>query len=78
MEAHLSFVSMSLNVVMKRLTVLMALITVPSLIAAIYGMNFKYIPEIHVWGKYGYPFALSLMALSIVFMYFYFKKKEWL
>ncbi len=78
LDIHLTSVSNNLNDVMKRLTVISAFVLVPTLISGIYGMNFKYMPEIHKWGIYGYPFALSLMALSIILMYIYFKRKQWL
>jgi magnesium transporter len=48
----------------------------PTLIASIYGMNFKFIPELdwHV----GYLFALALMVLSAVLPVIYFRRKGWL
>ena len=78
LDIHLTSVSNNLNDIMKRLTVITAFVIIPTLISGIYGMNFKHMPEIHKWGVYGYPFALSLMVLSIVFMYIYFKRKQWL
>ena len=60
LEAHLSMVSNRLNEVMKVLTVIATIILPLSLIAGIYGMNFKNMPELQ-W-TYGYPFTLGLMA----------------
>lgn len=78
LDIHLTSVSNNLNEIVKRLTVVASFVMVPTLISGIYGMNFKYMPEIHKWGVYGYPFALGLMGLSIVLMYIYFKRKKWL
>lgn len=81
LDVYLSSVSNSLNSVMKVLTVITAFIMVPTLIAGIYGMNFQKtsafnMPELY-WA-FGYPFALGLMVVSIILLYFLFKKKGWL
>lgn len=75
-EVHLANISNNLNIVMKKLTAWAAIILVPALIAGIYGMNFKYIPELE-W-KYGYFFALGLMVLSFVGLYYFSKKNNWI
>jgi magnesium transporter len=48
----------------------------PLLIASIYGMNFKYMPELDY--NFGYPLALLLMLLAAVGPYFVWKKMKWL
>jgi magnesium transporter len=48
----------------------------PTLIASIYGMNFKFMPELQWVG--GYPFAIGLMFLSSMIFLWYFKMKKWL
>lgn len=48
----------------------------PTLIASIYGMNFKTMPELSV--EYGYPLALGLMLLSALATFLFFKRKGWL
>ena len=48
----------------------------PSLIASIYGMNFKTMPELD-W-HYGYPIAILVMILAAVLPYVYFKWRKWL
>jgi len=78
LDIYLTSVSNNLNHVVKRLTVVTSFVLVPTLISGIYGMNFKYMPEIHSFGKYGYPFALSLMVVSSILIYIYFKKQDWL
>jgi magnesium transporter len=76
LEANLSVISNRLNEVMKQLTSWAAIILVPTLIAGIYGMNFIHMPELR-W-RYGYPYALSLMAVSGFLLYRMFKKRDWL
>ncbi|MBT7903236.1 magnesium/cobalt transporter CorA [Candidatus Woesearchaeota archaeon] len=75
-DIYLSSVSNNLNIVMKRLTVMASYILVPTLISGVYGMNFKFMPELY-W-KYGYAFALITMIVSILAMRWYFKKESWL
>lgn len=75
-EIYLSTVSNSLNTTMKKLTALGSFVLIPTLISGIYGMNFAHMPEIP-W-KYGYLFALGLMAVSVISLYIYFKKKNYL
>jgi magnesium transporter len=60
----------------KKISAWAAIVIVPTLIAGIYGMNFDYIPELD-W-RFGYLFALSLMALAALFLYFRFKRSGWL
>jgi magnesium transporter len=65
-----------LNEVMKKLTAWAGIILVPTLIAGIYGMNFRHMPELH-W-VFGYPAALGLMAVSAFALYVGFRKRGWL
>ncbi|HEV8681747.1 MAG TPA: magnesium/cobalt transporter CorA [Actinomycetota bacterium] len=76
LEAHLAQVSNRLNEVMKALTSWAAIILVPTLIAGVYGMNFRHVPELN-W-LYGYPFALGLMAVTATGLYWMFKRRGWL
>jgi magnesium transporter len=76
LEAHLAQVSNRLNEVMKALTSWAAIILVPTLIAGVYGMNFRHMPELD-W-LFGYPFALGLMALSAGGLYTMFKRRGWI
>jgi magnesium transporter len=48
----------------------------PTLVASIYGMNFKYMPELSL--PYAYPLALLVMILAAVLPYVYFKWRKWL
>lgn len=76
LEASLALISNRLNEVMKSLTSWGAIILVPTLIAGIYGMNFRHMPELHWY--HGYPFALGLMVISASLLYRAFKKRGWL
>jgi len=76
LESYLSLVSNNLNQVMKVLTALTVIVAVPAVIAAIYGMNFDLMPELH-W-RYGYPFALGLMLAAMGLLFLYFRRKGWI
>jgi magnesium transporter len=69
-------VSVEQNEQIKRITSWAAILFAPTLVGTVYGMNFRYMPELQwVWG---YPFALGLMALLGVGLYVVFKRKDWL
>jgi magnesium transporter len=76
LESHLAVVSNRLNEVMKSLTSWGAIILVPTLIAGIYGMNFRHMPELDWW--VGYPMALGLMVVSALLLFRAFRKRGWL
>jgi magnesium transporter len=61
---------------MKRLTSWASIILVPTLIAGVYGMNFRHMPEL-LW-RWGYAYALVLMAGSAFALYAMFKRRGWL
>ena len=65
-----------LNEVMKKLSAWAGIILVPTLIAGIYGMNFRHLPELN-W-VFGYPLALVVMAVSALALYIGFRKRGWL
>jgi magnesium transporter len=60
----------------KRISSWAAIFFAPTLVAGIYGMNFKNMPELN-W-QYGYPFALGLMVVLALILYSVFKKVDWL
>jgi len=76
MDATVGFININQNKVIKIFSVASVALMPPTLIASIYGMNFSYIPELQ-W-MLGYPFALGLMAVSVLIPYLYFKRKGWL
>ena len=76
MEVYLASMSNQLNATMKRLTAWGTIFIVITAIAGIYGMNFKYMPELE-W-RYGYFAVLALMTVISLALYFYFKKRDYL
>jgi magnesium transporter len=76
LEANLSLISVSQNEAMKRLAGWAAIIAVPTMIAGIYGMNFKRMPELD-W-PLGYPVIMGLMVGLCAFLYIRFKRAGWL
>jgi magnesium transporter len=75
MDLNLLNATNRLNEIIKVLTVFATLSIPPMLIASIYGMNFKFMPELK-W-PWGYPFALALMAVLAGAMLVYFRRKKW-
>jgi magnesium transporter len=76
MDLYLSTVSNRMNDVMKVLTI-MATIFIPlTFVAGIYGMNFKFMPELE-W-KWSYPILWVLLIIIFSGMLIYFKRKKWL
>ena len=76
MSVNLAMISLSENEVTKRLAAYAALVAVPTLIAGIYGMNFKNIPELE-W-VFGYPMAIGAMVGIDTYLFTRFRKARWL
>jgi magnesium transporter len=76
MDATVGFININQNKVIKIFSVASVAMLPPTLIASIYGMNFEHMPELE-W-MLGYPFALALMAFSILLPYLFFRRKGWL
>ena len=76
LDIYLSSVSNRLNSVMKVLTIIATIFMPLTFIAGIYGMNFKYMPELG-W-RWGYPVTWLIMAGIGVSMLIYFRRKRWL
>ena len=76
MSVSVSLIQLQENEMMKRLAACAALVAVPTLIAGIYGMNFKSMPEL-TWA-YGYPLALALMAAIDGYLFYRFRRAGWL
>ncbi len=77
MDATVGFININQNKIIKIFSVASVALLPPTLIASIYGMNFKgWFPEIN-W-QYGYIYALVLMAVSVVIPFYYFRRKGWL
>ncbi len=76
MNATVGFININQNKIIKLFSVASVGLLPPTLIASIYGMNFKSMPELD-WAL-GYPYALGLMALSVAAPFVYFRRKGWL
>jgi magnesium transporter len=75
-SVNLSMVTLQESETMKRLAAYAALLAVPTMIAGIYGMNFEHMPELK-W-HYGYALSLLVMTGLDVYLYFRFKRARWL
>jgi magnesium transporter len=76
LDIYLSSISNRMNAVMKVLTIIATIFIPLTFIAGIYGMNFKYMPELG-W-KWGYAAALGVMVVVAILMLIYFRRKKWL
>jgi magnesium transporter len=76
MDATVGFININQNKIIKIFSVASVALLPPTLIASIYGMNFRILPELQ-W-DWGYPFALGLMVFSVVVPFWYFKRRGWL
>ena len=75
LDSYLSLQSNRLNQIVKLLTIGSILLMSMSLIAGIYGMNFKYMPELNQ--PWGYPWALGLMAAISTILIIIFRRRKW-
>ena len=75
-DLYLSSVSNKMNEVMKVLTIIGSIFIPLTFLAGIYGMNFKFMPELE-W-KWGYYSLISLMVVLVIVMVCFFKKKKWI
>jgi magnesium transporter len=77
MDATVGFININQNKIIKIFSVASVAFLPPTLIASIYGMNFKvWFPELE-W-SFGYPFALGLMLTSAIAPFLYFRHRGWL
>ena len=75
-DAAVAFISIEQNDVVKVLTIASVVGIPPVLVVGLYGMNFKYMPELN-W-TYGYPFALALVVITMLIPLAWFKWKDWM
>ncbi|MFS2004875.1 magnesium/cobalt transporter CorA [Duganella sp. CT11-25] len=76
MDATVGFININQNKIIKIFSVASVAFLPPTLIASIYGMNFKWLPELE-W-ELGYPFAIVLMVTSAIAPFLYFRHRGWL
>jgi magnesium transporter len=75
-DMHLSSSSNKMNEIMKFLTIISSIFIPITFIAGIYGMNFRYMPELE--SKYGYLIVWIIIVVIFIGQIIYFKKKKWL
>jgi magnesium transporter len=76
LDIYLSSISNKMNEVMKVLTIIATIFMPLTFLAGIYGMNFKYMPELE--RQWAYPMILVVMLSVAVFMVIYFRRKKWI
>ena len=76
MDMYMTTISNKMNEVMKVLTIMASIFIPLTFMAGIYGMNFEYIPELHL--EYGYFYLWGAMVLVFLGLLYYFKRKKWL
>jgi len=74
-DLYLSTVSFRTNEIMKVLTIMASIFIPLTFLAGVYGMNFEYMPELHL--RWAYPTLLGVMAAMGLGMVVYFKRKGW-
>lgn len=76
MDMYMSTISNKMNEIMKLLTIISTIFIPLTFLAGIYGMNFKFMPELNF--KYGYFLVWAIMILVFLGLLYYFKRKKWL
>jgi magnesium transporter len=76
LDAMLGVVNLEQNNIIKLFSVMAVVLMPPTLIASVYGMNFRIMPELQ-W-EHGYPMALVMMLFAAALPYMFFKWKKWL
>jgi magnesium transporter len=75
-QVALAMVATGQGEITRRLAAYAALVAVPTMIAGVYGMNFKFMPELG-W-QYGYPVTIAVMVAIDVFLFTRFRKAGWI
>ena len=75
-SVNLSLITLQENETTRRIAAYAALVAVPTMIAGVYGMNFKNMPEL-AW-EFGYPLALAIMAILDGIAFYHLRKAGWL
>jgi magnesium transporter len=76
LDATLGLINNEQTSIIKIFSVAAVVFLPPTLIASIYGMNFRFMPELQWW--IGYPMSIALMIASVVGTYWFFKHRKWL
>ncbi|WP_156689789.1 magnesium/cobalt transporter CorA [Mycobacterium sp. Marseille-P9652] len=75
-QAALARVGMQQNSDMRKISAWAGIVAVPTMIAGIYGMNFEFMPELK-W-HWSYPVVIAVMSMVCLFLYFTFRRNDWL
>ncbi|MDT5137808.1 MAG: magnesium transporter [Mycobacterium sp.] len=75
-QAALARVGMQQNSDMRKISAWAGIVAVPTMVAGIYGMNFHDMPELNE--KWGYPTVVGIMIIVCIYLYFNFRKRDWL
>jgi magnesium transporter len=76
MSTTVGFININQNKIVRLFSVAAVALLPPTLVASVYGMNFKYMPELEL--PYGYAYALGLMVVSVTLPLWIFYRKGWL
>lgn len=76
MDSTQGFINIEQNQIIKTFSIAAVIFLPPTVVASFYGMNFDFMPELQ-W-KFGYLWAVSLMVISGLAPFWYFKSKDWL
>lgn len=76
LQSNLGLINIQQTQIIKVFTVLATIFMPPTLIASVYGMNFKHMPELS--NTFGYPLAIGLMIVAAILPYQFFKRKGWI
>lgn len=76
LDATLGLINLEQNQIIKLFSIAAVVLLPPTLVATVYGMNFKAMPELDLW--FGYPLALSLMVITAVIPFVWFRRRGWL
>lgn len=76
LDASLGLINVEQNAIIKIFSIASVVLLPPTLVASIYGMNFKFMPELE-W-TFGYPSSLAVMAISAIIPFLFFRWKGWL
>ncbi len=76
LQANLAQLTVRDNQDMRKISAYVAILAVPTMVFALYGMNFEYMPELG-W-RFGYPLIMAVIAVVCVLLYRRFKRSGWL
>ena len=76
LDASLGLINVEQNAIIKIFSIASVVLLPPTLVASVYGMNFRVMPELEWY--FGYPWALAAMVISAVIPFFFFRWKGWL